>query len=341
MDTAASRRGSHFQRGHNQLSRGFMSNDILIITEHMDGKVADISYEMVGKARELAAALKGQVVAVMLGSGALDLAGAFASDATIYVDDPALAEFNPEAYSRVIAALIAEKSPKVTMIGNTSQGMDLAAWLSVKTGRACIAYVNNLAAEEGTLVAASQIYGGKIMAEATPDGDNVIVSVLAGAFPANAGRGMTAVQPVGVPVPLNDLKTKFMKLIRPEAGDVDITTQDKLVSVGRGIGSADNVSLAEELAEALGAAVSASRPVTDAGWLPKTRQVGKSGVTVKPKLYFTLGISGAPEHLEGMKDAELIIAVNTDANAPIFDVAHYGATCDLFEVAEAMLEQLG
>ena len=107
-----------------------------------------------------------------------------------------------------------------------------------------------------------------------------------------------------------------------------------------GIGGEDNIELAEELAEELGAVVSASRPVTDAGWLPKTRQVGKSGVVVKPKLYLMLGISGAPEHLEGMKDAELIIAINTDPDAPIFDVAHYGATADLFDVAEAMLEEL-
>ena len=140
------------------------------------------------------------------------------------------------------------------------------------------------------------------------------------------------------PAVLDDLKTRFVEMIMPAAGDIDITAQDKLVSIGRGIGSQDNVELAQELAEALGAAVSASRPITDSGWLPKTRQVGKSGATVKPKLYLMLGISGAPEHLEGMKDAELIIAVNTDANAPIFDVAHYGTTCDLFEVAEAMLE---
>ncbi|MBX0330914.1 electron transfer flavoprotein subunit alpha/FixB family protein, partial [Oscillochloris sp. ZM17-4] len=130
-------------------------------------------------------------------------------------------------------------------------------------------------------------------------------------------------------------------LIRPEAGDIDITTYDKLVSVGRGIGGQENIELAQELAGALGAALSGSRPIIDAGWLPKTRQVGKSGLSVKPKLYLMLGISGAPEHLEGMKDAELIVAVNSDAKAPIFDVAHYGSTCDLFEVAEALLEALG
>jgi electron transfer flavoprotein alpha subunit len=136
------------------------------------------------------------------------------------------------------------------------------------------------------------------------------------------------------------LKTKFVETIKPAGGDVDITAQTKLVSVGRGIGGKENIELAEELSEKLGATVSASRPVVDAGWLPRTRQVGKSGLKVKPKLYLMLGISGAPEHLEGMKSAELIIAVNTDKKAPIFNVAHYGATNDLFEVAEAMLELL-
>jgi electron transfer flavoprotein alpha subunit len=121
---------------------------------------------------------------------------------------------------------------------------------------------------------------------------------------------------------------------------VDITAQEKLVSVGRGIGSKDNVELAEDLAKALGAVVSASRPVIDARWLPVSRQVGKSGRKVKPKLYLALGISGSPEHLEGIKRAELIVAINTDKKAPIFNYAHYGATADLFEVAEAMLELL-
>jgi len=174
-----------------------------------------------------------------------------------------------------------------------------------------------------------------------PVGESAIVSVVTGAFPAAAGRGTTAVEQIGAPIPLSDLRTRFTRLIRPAAGDIDITTYDKLLSVGRGIGGKENIELAQELAGALGAALAGSRPITDAGWLPKTRQVGKSGLGVKPKLYLMLGISGAPEHLEGMKDAELIIAVNTDAKAPIFDVAHYGATCDLFEVAEAMLEQLG
>lgn len=317
-----------------------MSNDILVITEHLNNKIADISYEIVGMAKALAGDLGGKVVAVVLGSGMADQANGFASDSTIYVDDPALAQFNPEAYVNVIEALISEKSPRLTLIGSSSMGMDLGAWLSAKTGQACAAYVKNLAIEGGAIVATSQVYGGKLIAETVLEGDSAIAIVLAGSSPVEAGQGSTAAEQVSAPVPLDGLKTKFVQLIMPEAGDVDITGQEKLIAVGRGIGGEDGLELAEELAESLGAVVAASRPIIDAGWLPKTRQVGKSGVTVKPKLYLMLGVSGAPEHLEGMKDAELIIAVNTDPNAPIFDVAHYGAVADLFDVAEAMLEEL-
>ena len=315
-----------------------MTNDILILAEHLNGKLSDISYEMVGKAKQLAPAFGGKVIAVLLGSGAQALAESIGADSVLYVDDPVLADFNPEAYSRVLVALIKERSPRLVMIGNTSAGMDLAAGLSVATGLPLIAYVNGLAAEGGTLVATSQIYGGKIQAEAVPDGEACIVSCLAGAFPAEPGKGSASAEPIASPVSLDDLKVKFVKLIQPAGGDVDITQQSILVSIGRGIGGPENIELAQELAVALGAAVSASRPVTDAGWLPKTRQVGKSGLTVKPKVYLALGISGAPEHLEGMRGAELIIAVNTDLKAPIFDVAHYGATCDMLDLMPALTE---
>jgi electron transfer flavoprotein alpha subunit len=315
-----------------------MSNDIFVITEHMAGMFSDVSFEMVGKAKELASAFGGQVIAVSLGSGIS--ADVFASDATIYVDDAALAQFNPEAYGKVIEALVKEKSPRLVLFGWTATGMDLAAWLSARTGKPCVAYARDLCIENGALVVNSQIYGGKMIAEVAPDGDMAIVACLAGSFPAEAGKGSTAATTIASPISLDGLKTKFVEAIKPAGGDVDITAQDKLVSIGRGIGGKENIELAQELAEALGAVVSASRPVVDAGWLPRTRQVGKSGLKVKPKLYLMLGISGAPEHLEGMNSAELIIAVNTDKKAPIFNVAHYGATADLFEVAEEMLELL-
>ena len=315
-----------------------MSNDIFVITEHLDGKFSDVSFEMVGKAKELASALGGQAVAVVVGSGVA--ANVFASDSTIHVDDAALSQFNPEAYGKVIEALVKEKSPRLVMFGWTATGMDLAAWLSARLGKPCVAYGRDLCIENNALVVTSQVYGGKMMADVSPESDMAVVAVLAGSFPSEVGQGSTAATQVASPVSLDGLKTKFVEAIKPAGGDVDITAQQKLVSIGRGIGSKDNVELAEELAQKLGATVSSSRPVVDAGWLPRTRQVGKSGLKVKPKLYLMLGISGAPEHLEGMKSAELIIAINTDKKAPIFNVAHYGATADLFEVAEAMLELL-
>jgi len=315
-----------------------MSNDVFVITEHMDGKFSDVSFEMVGKAKELASALGGQAVAVVVGGGVAS--NVFASDSTIHVDDAALSNFNPEAYGKVIEALVKEKSPKVVMFGWTVTGMDVAAWLSARTGAPLAAYAKDVRVDGGGIVVSSQVYGGKLMAEVAPEGDMAIVACLAGSFPVEAGQGSAAATTMASPIDAGSLKVKFVEAIKPAGGDVDITAQAKLVSIGRGIGGKENVELAEELAKALGATVSASRPVVDAGWLPRTRQVGKSGLKVKPKLYLMLGISGAPEHLEGMKSAELIIAVNTDKKAPIFNVAHYGATADLFEVAEAMLELL-
>ena len=194
--------------------------------------------------------------------------------------------------------------------------------------------------------ATAQVYGGKLLAEVALSGERGICTVVAGSFAApdgtgaGAGAGGPAVEAVPPPAGLDDLRTSFLTLVEPEGGDVDITAAELLVSVGRGIGSQDNLDEVQELADALGAPLSASRPVTDAGWLPKTRQVGKSGLKVKPKVYITFGISGAPEHLEGMRDAELIIACNTDAAAPIFDVAHYGTTVDLFDLVPALTDKL-
>ncbi len=315
-----------------------MSNDVFVITEHMDGKFSDVSFELVGKARELAEAWGGQSVAIVLGEAVQ--ANVFASHFTLHIADPALNYFNPEAYGKVIEALVKERAPRLVMFGWTVTGMDLAAWLSGRTGAPCVAYAKDVRLENGRLVVSCQAYGGKLVAEVAPEGEMAIVACLAGAFPSDAGRGATAATVLSSPVDLSELKMKFVEMITPEAGDVDITAQPKLVAVGRGIGGKENIELAEELAEKLGAVVCASRPVVDAGWLPRTRQVGKSGLKVKPKLYLMLGISGAPEHLEGMKDAELIIAINTDKKAPIFNVAHYGAVADLFEVTEAMLEML-
>ncbi|MDH5474744.1 MAG: electron transfer flavoprotein subunit alpha/FixB family protein [Cyclobacteriaceae bacterium] len=305
-------------------------SSIYVIVEHFKGSVEDITFEMLGKAKEL-----GDVTAVLIGNKALasDL-GAAAK--VITVDAPELSEFNPEAYLKTVNEVVSNGDADMVMVGNTSMGMDIAAGLSVAQNIPLVAYASQMQADSVT----SQLYGGKVNVESAVSG-KCVVSVLPGSFPADAGRadGAPAVEEMAAP-DFSGVKVKFRKLIEPEGGDVDITTQDVLVSAGRGIQSDENIPLVEELAAKLGGAVSCSRPIVDNKWLGKTRQVGKSGLKVKPKLYLTLGISGAPEHIEGMKEADLIIAVNTDPNAPIFDYAHYGCTADLFDLIPALSSKL-
>jgi electron transfer flavoprotein alpha subunit len=318
-----------------------MSNDILVVAEHLGGELSDTTFELLGKGKELAGSWGGQCAVALLGdAGLADRLGA--ADLVLTMEHPALAAYTPEAYEKALLHVLSERQPRLVLIPNTTLGMDAGAGLSAVWDAPLVAYVVGLENEDGTLVASSQVYGGKLVAEAAVEGERAICTVIAGSFPAEAGRAGAgaSVEAVAPPAALDALATSFVELREPEAGDVDIGAADLLVSVGRGIGNGDDVELVQELADALGAALSASRPVTDKGWLPKTRQVGKSGVKVKPKLYLSFGISGAPEHLEGMRDAELIIACNTDPQAPIFDVAHYGTTADLFDLVPALTEKL-
>ncbi|MCG6958109.1 MAG: electron transfer flavoprotein subunit alpha/FixB family protein [Gemmatimonadetes bacterium] len=316
-----------------------MSQDIFTLVEHRDGQVTEGSFELIGKAKALAAAAGGKAVAVVLGDdlGAItaQLGGA---DAVIQVAGASVADFTPTAYVAAVSALLREREPALMLFTGSAEGMDSSAGLSATLGLPLAGYATDVSREGDAAVVTSQVYGGKLMAEAVLEGATALVSAIAGAFPADAGRGDGSPAVETVDAPAADVRVTFRRLIHPEAADVDITKEDILVAVGRGIGDADEIEIVEELAEALGGAVACSRPVVDAGWLPKARQVGKSGHKVKPKLYVAVGISGAPEHLEGMRDAELIVAINSDAKAPIFGVAHYGISEDLFDVVPALTE---
>jgi len=319
-----------------------MSQDIFVVAEHLKGKLADVTFEMLGKGRELANAKGGNLVTVLLGRGVKDLASEMGLvNQVISVEHANLENFNPETYSTALAEVVKAKAPAVTLVANSSMGMDLAAALSIRANLPLVAYALDVKVENGSLIATSQLYGGKLNVESQFGASGVIVSLLAGASPADKGRaaGSPAVEDFAAPASLASPKVRFKKLIEPESGDVDITTKEILVSVGRGIQNVDNIPQMQELADALDAALSCSRPIVDSKWLPKTRQVGKSGVKVKPKFYLALGISGAPEHIEGMKDAELIVAINSDPNAPIFDYAHYGIAGDLFDIVPALAEK--
>ncbi|MCI0443738.1 electron transfer flavoprotein subunit alpha/FixB family protein [bacterium] len=320
-----------------------MSNDVFVIAEHLKGKLEDVTFELLGKGRDLAEAFGGKLTAILLGSGVKDLTNQMgAAHKVIYADHDQLRDYNPEAYSKVLVGSIQSRNPKLILVANTSMGMDLAAGLSVDLNLPLVAYATAFNVENDRLIVTSQLYGGKVSVESECEGERYIASVIAGSFPAEKGKveGSPEIEEVNDTNFIAEARVRFKKLIEPEGGDVDITQQPILVSVGRGIQSADNIPIVQELADSLGGALSSSRPIVDSKWLPKTRQVGKSGVKVKPKLYFAVGISGAPEHIEGMKDAELILAINTDPKAPIFDYAHYGVTADLFEIVPALTAKL-
>ncbi len=315
-----------------------MSQDIFVVIEHLRGQVAEVSYAMLAGARQLSKADNGEVVAVLLGHNAQGLAHDLAADRVIYVDHPALAEFTSDAYQIVLAGLIQEHSPRAVLFGHSSIGMDLASSLSAKLG---IPVVNSCRTftEDGKFV--SQICGGKIMVEGALPAPAALATMIPGGYKTE--QGQSAQTPPLTPASaagLDNLRVAVKQYIEPDTSDVDISKETMLVSIGRGIQNKDNIELANELAQALGCALSASRPVVDQGWLPTTRLVGKSGKHVKPKIYLALGISGAPEHVEGMGESETIVAVNTDPNAPIFNIAKYGTTIDMFDLLPVLIDKV-
>jgi electron transfer flavoprotein alpha subunit len=253
------------------------------------------------------------------------------------VDHPALSDFTPDAYQRVLAKLIRENEPRAVLFGNTSIGSDLASVLSVRLDLPLVNSCHNVS-EDGTII--SKICGGKIMAESSLPDMTTLITIIPGGYKPEEGQSQAPPDITQVAAPaLDDLRVTVKQYIEPEAGDVDISKETILISVGRGISNQDNIEIAEELATALGGVVCASRPVVDQGWLPTSRMVGKSGQKVKPKLYLALGISGAPEHVEGMADSETIIAINSDPTAPIFDIAKYGVEIDLFDLVDPLIEK--
>ncbi|MCL4505598.1 MAG: electron transfer flavoprotein subunit alpha/FixB family protein [Chloroflexi bacterium] len=318
-----------------------MSQDIFVVIEHLRGKVADISYVMLAAARVIAQATGGQVVAALLGHNAQELAGNLAADRVLYVEHPALADFTSAAYQTVLESLLREHAPRAALLGDTSIGGDVAAWLAARLSWPLVSSCRSVSAEGAVIRFVSQTCGGKIMAEGDLPGPCALVMIVPGGYKPEQGQSAQTPQVTSAAAPpLEGLRVAVDNYVEPDTSDVDISREPILVSVGRGIQTLDSIGLVEELARALGCPVCASRPIVDQGWLPTTRLVGKSGKVVKPRLYLALGISGAPEHVEGMGESEMIIAVNTDPAAPIFNVAKYGATVDLFDLAPALTEKI-
>ncbi|MEM1537738.1 MAG: electron transfer flavoprotein subunit alpha/FixB family protein [Candidatus Nezhaarchaeales archaeon] len=314
--------------------------EVLVLAEHRRGELREVTFEALGLARSLAETSGGAVTCVLLGFNVGGYAEKLSgySDKVLLIEHELLKAFNSDVYQKVLAGLIRDRKPFIAIMGHTSMGIELAPRLAAELNLPLATDCVGVKVEGEELRVARQIYGGKINAELVlRRSETYLVTIRPGTFPMEAAKPVKGeVVRVDLP-PLEEVKRKrFIEYVEPPKAEVDITRADIIVSVGRGIREAKNIPLADGLAKALGGVLACSRPVVDKGWLPKDRQVGSSGKTVKPKLYLALGISGAFQHVMGMKGSQLIIAVNKDPNAPIFQVAHYGVVEDLFKVIPAL-----
>jgi electron transfer flavoprotein alpha subunit len=318
-------------------------NEILVLAEHRRGELRDVTWEMLSKGRQLGDALGAELSVALFGKGVTALAETLKSKANrvLLVEDDRLESFNTEPYEKVLGQLFTERKPSLVLIGHTAMGMDigpgLATLLKTPLATDCI----GIDPEGDRFSVTRQVYGGKVNAKVSflKEGP-YLFTVRPGAFPV-VEKDPLAGEILSLPSPLTDeaLARRFIEFVEAAAGEVDITQADILVSVGRGIKDPENIPIVKELADALGAVLSCSRPVVDKKWLPKACQVGTSGKTVKPKVYIAIGISGAFQHLAGMKGAGTVIAINKDPKAPIFNVAQYGIVGDLFKIVPVLKEK--
>jgi electron transfer flavoprotein alpha subunit len=306
----------------------------IVIAEHLRGGLRDVTAELV----TAAASLGEPVIVAVIGSGAGALAASCALDGVseVVVAEAPSQGMDADVWRQVVAALVADRAPSAVLVAHSSDGMAFAPAVAAAGGHGFASDVVALRRDGDGLVATRAPYGGKVVAEVAVAGPTAIVTVRPGSWTPAAAGGSASTTPFSCSPSAS--RTRHRAYVEQPASDVDIAAADVLVSIGRGIGDRENIELFERVAAALGATLSSSRPLVDAGWMPHARQVGQSGTTVKPSVYVAFGISGAIQHLAGMRTAKTIIAVNTDAEAPIFGTAHFGAVVDALDVAEALVE---
>jgi electron transfer flavoprotein alpha subunit len=321
---------------------------ILLITEQRDAKWNKVSFETLAAAQQIATQTKGSLSAVVIGQGVAALADELTAsqlDEVLLVENPLLEKYTPDGYSIALKQVIAQAKPDLVLLPHTYQVRDFAPKLAASMGKGMIGDCVGYRYENGKLIFVRQMFQGRTAADVTFEGDAPwFASFQAGAFRADlvAQRqgGKATVKTVSVELKAEQIRTKPLELFREAKQAVDLTQAPILVSVGRGIKAPENIPLAEKLAKALGGELCASRPICDEGWLPMERQIGSSGQTVSPKLYLALGISGAIQHVVGMKGSRCIAAINKDQNAPIFEIADYGVVGDLFEIVPALTDEV-
>lgn len=332
---------------------------VFVFAQQVDNKISGVALELLGKAKDLAKDLNTDVTAVLVGSdikGLVDELAEYGADKVIVVDDPELKDYRTEPYTHALSEVINKYKPEIVLVGATAIGRDLGPRVSarVKTGLTADCTVleigdfpiNAIPGQEqkhNQLLMTRPAFGGNTIATiACPDNRPQMATVRAGVMQKiHPVKGAKAVVEEFNPGFTPDNKyVEIMDVVKAVTDSVDIMEAKVLVSGGRGVGSKENFKLLEDLAEVLGGTVSCSRAVTDAGWLPVDRQVGQTGKTVRPNLYFAIGISGAIQHVAGMEESDIIVAINKDEDAPIFDVADYGLVGDLNKIVPALTESL-
>ena len=326
---------------------------ILVIAEQRDGQLNRASWETLAAAQALAgvpadAAAKAAapITVAILGSSVASLANELATAGVAdvrVVEDPALASYTPDAYTMAMRTLVESVSPTFVLMPHTYQTRDCAPMLAARLRTSLITDVTGISGSGTDVTFARPMFQGKLTAQVKPVGDAPhIISVQIGAFRADAVQkgGSAPVTSVAVSIDAAALRQKAEPPFQEAKQSVDLGQAERIVAVGRGIKAQEHIAIAEKLAAAMGAELAASRPICDSGWLPMERQIGSSGQTVAPKLYLALGISGAIQHLVGMKGARTIVAINKDPDAPIFEVADYGIVGDLFEIVPALTAEL-
>ncbi|HEX8846900.1 MAG TPA: electron transfer flavoprotein subunit alpha/FixB family protein [Pyrinomonadaceae bacterium] len=321
-----------------------MSDGILVFAEHRDGALNKTSFEAIAAAQTLGGALGQAVTAVLLGSGADNLAqeiAAYDLSRVVYASNEKLSDYTPDGYTDAMESVVKALDPQYVIMPHTYLVRDFAPKLAARFGKGLISDCVRAEIADGKATFTRRIFLGKIDADVVSDNEPPVFIT----FQSGAYRGDQAVKGGGAAVETMNVEVGEVRM-KPEAPfqevkqAVDLSKADVIVAIGRGIKSKDNIALAEQLAAALGGDIAASRPICDAEWLPIDRQIGSSGQTVAPKLYIALGISGAIQHLVGMKNSGTIVAINKDPEAPIFDIADYGIVGDLFEAVPVLTEEI-
>jgi electron transfer flavoprotein alpha subunit len=323
-----------------------MAQGVWTIAEQRDGEIRKITYEIISEGRRLADALGQELTTVLLGADIKEKAaelGQYGADKVLVADDPRLGTYTTDAYVSVIGQLAKADEPALLLMGASVQGKDLSARLSAHLGVGMAQDCTVFSVEDGNLVAVRPVYAGKAYTKLTftdswPQMATARPNVMSISEP-DASRSADIVD-ASFTLDDGDLKTKVVDVVKDESGKVDLTEADKIVSGGRGMKGPENYKILEELADLIGATVGASRSAVDAGWRPHSDQVGQTGKVVSPNLYVACGISGAIQHLAGMSTSKVIVAINKDEDAPIFEKADYGVVADLFDVVPALTEEV-